>query len=79
MSPIDTSRIVATLDERKRWEQRRKDLESEMRFLSGDEKKVKKQELAKVDEQIAYYDSLLGEMKKELRPSDRSAILTKGG
>lgn len=79
MSPIDTSRIVATLDERKRWELRKKDLESEMKYLSADEKTVKKQELAKIDEQIAYYDSLLSEMKKELRPSDRSAILTKGG
>ena len=70
---------MATLDERKRWELRKKDLESEMKYLSADEKTVKKQELAKIDEQIAYYDSLLSEMKKELRPSDRSAILTKGG
>jgi hypothetical protein len=50
-----------------------------MKFLSGEEKAMKKQELAKIDEQIAYYDSLLGEMKKELRPTDRSSILTKGG
>jgi hypothetical protein len=39
--------------------------------------KLRREELAKVDEQIAYYDSLLKEMKKELRPMDRSSVLSK--
>jgi hypothetical protein len=46
--------------------------------IGDSEKKLRKAELAKIGEQIAYYDSLLKEMKKELRPMDRSSILSKG-
>jgi hypothetical protein len=49
-----------------------------MKGLPPAEKALRKAELAKIDEQIAYYNSLLKEMKKELRPMDRSSVLSKG-
>jgi len=75
---IDTKRIIATLDERRRWEQRRDELTKALKGLGAAEKKLRKAELAKIDEQIAYYNSLLVEMKKEFRPMDRSSVLSKG-
>ena len=77
-SRIDTKRILAALDERRRWEQRRDELKRALKSLSASEKALRKAELAKIDEQIAYYNSLLKEMKKELRPMDRSSVLSKG-
>jgi hypothetical protein len=49
-----------------------------IRGLAAAERALRKAELAKIDEQIAYYNSLLKEMKKELRPMDRSSVLSKG-
>ena len=42
------------------------------------ERAIRKLELANIIEQISYYDSLLKQMKGELRPADRSAALSKG-
>ena len=56
---IDFKRILATLDERRRWQQRRLELEKTLKGLGPREKKLRKTELAQMDEQIAYYDSLL--------------------
>jgi hypothetical protein len=69
---------LAALDERRRWEQRREELKEALKGLAAAERALRKAELAKIDEQIAYYDSLLKEMKKELRPMDRSSVLSKG-
>jgi hypothetical protein len=74
---METRRILATLDERRRWEARRAKLEKELRKLTSRERSLRKAELGKIDQQIAYYDSLLRQMKKELRPMDRSSILNK--
>jgi len=49
-----------------------------LKGLGNSERKLRRAELAKIDEQIAYYNSLLKEMKKELRPMDRSSVLSKG-
>jgi len=75
---METSRILATLEERRRWEGRRAELEKEMSRLPRRERALRKAELGKIDQQISYYDSLLRQMKAELRPADRSAILSKG-
>lgn len=76
--PMETKRILATLDERRRWEARRIELVNEIKKLPSRLRALRKEELSKIDQQIAYYDSLLRQMKKELRPRDRSAILSKG-
>jgi hypothetical protein len=75
---METKRILATLEERRRWEARRDELKKEMAGLPHDEKALRKMELAKIVQQISYYDSLLRQMKAELRPADRSGILSKG-
>lgn len=75
---MDTKRILTTLDERRRWEQRRAELVRTLKGLPAGERALRKAALAKIDEQIAYYNSLLKEMKKELRPMDRSSVLSKG-
>ena len=75
---METSRILATLEERRRWEARRTELKKEMKGLPPSERTLRKSELGKIEQQISYYDSLLRQMKAELRPSDRSAILSKG-
>lgn len=75
---IDCKRILATLDERRRWIQRRAELALTLKGLCSSERRLRKAELAKIDEQISYYDSLLKAMKRELRPMDRSSILSKG-
>jgi hypothetical protein len=49
-----------------------------IRKLGESERALRKAELAKINEQISYYNSLLKEMKRELRPADRSSILSKG-
>lgn len=53
-------------------------LQNELKKVGGGERALRKAELAKMDEQISYYDSLLRDMKRELRPADRSSILSKG-
>lgn len=78
VEPIDSKRILTTIDERRRWEQRRVDLAATLKGLCDSEKRLRKAELAKIDEQIAYYTSLLKQMKRELRPMDRSSVLSKG-
>jgi len=75
---MDTKRILATLEERRRWEARRDELKKELEGLPHDERVLRKSELGKIQQQISYYDSLLRQMKAELRPADRSAILSKG-
>ena len=75
---METRRILATLDERRRWVKRKAELEKELRGCPPDELPLKKVELAKVVEQISYYNALLRDMKKDLRPSDRSSILMRG-
>ncbi|MEM4730045.1 MAG: hypothetical protein QXH42_09860 [Thermoplasmata archaeon] len=75
---MDTRRILTTLDERRRWIQRREELEKELSISPPEEYPLRKAELEKVEQQISYYDFLLREMKKELRPADRSSILSKG-
>jgi hypothetical protein len=75
---METKRILTTLEERRRWEARRAELKKEMRVLPQRERMLRKTELGKIDQQISYYDSLLRQMKAELRPADRSSILSKG-
>ncbi len=72
---IDFKRILTTLDERRRWEQRRAGLQKTLKGLCPRDRKLRKAELAQMDEQIAYYNSLLVDMKKEFRPQDRSSVL----
>ncbi|MFQ6129014.1 MAG: hypothetical protein ACE5QW_08955 [Thermoplasmata archaeon] len=67
--------LDALQKEYERWRFRRKDLEEELRVLSEEENEILK-ELARVEGQIAYYDSLESEMKRELEPPRLSDLLS---
>lgn len=66
--------LDALQQEYERWRFRRKHLEEELRQLSEEENEILA-ELARVEGQIAYYDSLESDMKKELEPPRLSDLL----
>ena len=72
---VNTDSIILALDELNRWKGRQERLHGEIASLSSDEKAVRKQELVKVNQQIAYYDALSKDMKKEIRPSKLSYLI----
>lgn len=67
--------LSALQQEYERWRFKRKDLEEELRKLSEEEHEILR-ELTRVEGQIAYYDSLESEMKKELEPPRLSDLLS---
>ncbi|MFQ6106294.1 MAG: hypothetical protein ACE5QF_01710 [Thermoplasmata archaeon] len=67
--------LDALQQEYERWRFRRKELEEELRRLSEEEDDILK-ELARVEGQISYYDSLESDMKKELEPPRLSDLLS---
>lgn len=67
--------LDALQEEYERWRFRRKDLEEEFRNLTEEEIEILK-ELARVESQIEYYDSLESDMKKELEPPRLSNLLS---
>ncbi|MEE9488869.1 MAG: hypothetical protein V3V91_00310 [Thermoplasmata archaeon] len=67
--------LDALQEEYERWRFRRKDLEGNLRELAREESDVLR-ELARVDGQISYYDSLESDMKKELEPPRLSDLLS---
>ncbi len=67
--------LDALQEEYERWRFRRKDLEGDLRGLSREESDVLR-ELARVEGQISYYDSLESDMKKELEPPRLSDLLS---
>ncbi|MFQ5910713.1 MAG: hypothetical protein ACE5IJ_08360 [Thermoplasmata archaeon] len=58
-----------------RWRFRRMELEEALRDLSEEENEILK-ELARVEGQLAYYDSLESDMKRELEPPRLSDLLS---
>jgi len=67
--------LDALQQEFERWRFRRKELEGDLRELSREEHDVLK-ELARVEGQISYYDSLESDMKRELEPPRLSDLLS---
>lgn len=49
-------------------------LQASLRSLEDDEKRLE-EELARADEQVAYYDALTRDMKREIRRPGLSSIL----
>ena len=50
-----------------RWRLREREVESVLRDTESEELRLS-EELAKVDEQAGYYDSLAGDMKRDVQP-----------
>lgn len=57
------------------WKSKQSKLGEELKEIEEEEKYIQG-ELARVEEQIAYYDSLESDMKKELEPPKLSGMLS---
>ena len=65
---------TAASDELVRWRLRERETESALRDAEAEELRIS-EELAKVDEQAGYYDSLTGDMKKDVQPHSLSGLI----
>ncbi len=72
---IDSEKILFVLEERDKWRRRQVDLENELKFMRAGEKNAKMNDLEKIKEQVAYYDTLAREIKKTVKPSKVSHLL----
>ena len=68
------SRRVSAPEELQRLRQRVREVEVSLRDAETEEARILA-ELAKVDEQAGYYDSLAGEMKRDLQPPSLSGMI----
>ncbi|MDI6917678.1 MAG: hypothetical protein QMC80_07785 [Thermoplasmatales archaeon] len=65
---MKSGEILLAIKELENWRNRKEKIKDELKKLSDDEKTEKKKELEKINEQIAYYESLIRDMKKEVKP-----------
>jgi cob(I)alamin adenosyltransferase len=65
---MKSEEILLAIKELENWMDRKEKISNELMTLSGDEKTEKKKELEKTNGQIAYYESLIKDMKKEVKP-----------
>ena len=71
---IETKKILMTLEERDKWIRRKQDLEAKIKALPRKERGKYKEEMERINQQIAYYDGLIREMKGEMRPGDAKSF-----
>ncbi len=64
----------AAAEELLRWRLRMREVESALNEAEGEEARLT-EELVKVDAQSVYYDSLAGDMKKDVRPPTLSGLI----
>lgn len=72
---MKTEEILLAINELENWRNRKEKILNELTTLSDDEKTEKKKELEKTNEQIAYYESLIKDMKKEVKPPKLAHLL----
>lgn len=72
---MKSEEILLAIKELESWRDRKERITGELEKLSGDEKNEKKKELEKINEQIAYYESLIKDMKKEVKPPKLAHLL----
>ncbi len=65
---MKTEEILLAIKELESWKSRKEKISNEIKTLSGDEKTEKKRELEKINKQVSYYESLIKDMKKEVKP-----------
>ena len=73
-----TDGLDTTQQEFERWRFREKQLLDTIRQLDEEENRLES-ELAKVDQQVAYYQNLARDMKGTIRPAKLSSLLTSFG
>jgi len=57
-----------------RWKRRQEEVEQLLRQLNEEEERLVR-ELAKAERQVSYYNSLTGDMKRELEPPGLASML----
>lgn len=67
-------RLVTTATELERWRARMREVEASLRDVEEEESRLLA-ELAAVDAQAGYYDSLAGDMKKDVQPPTLSSLI----
>ena len=72
---MKSEEILLAIKELENWRDRKEKILNELMTLSDDEKTEKKRELEKINEQIAYYESLIKDMKKEVKPPKLGHLL----
>ncbi|MBU4189682.1 MAG: hypothetical protein KJ886_01615 [Candidatus Thermoplasmatota archaeon] len=72
---MKSEEILLAINELENWRNRKEKILNELTTLSDDEKTEKKKELEKTNEQIAYYESLIKDMKKEVKPPKIAHLL----
>ena len=72
---MKSEEILLAIKELENWRDRKEKILNELMTLSDDEKTEKKKELEKINEQIAYYESLIKDMKKEVKPPKLGHLL----
>lgn len=65
---MDESSIIIAHEELKKWERRHSSLKKKLEGLSRAERRERRDELKRIQSQIIYYQNLLQEMKKEIKP-----------
>jgi hypothetical protein len=60
--------ILLAIEELKQWKVRKEEFKLAIANASSKERSKLKKELEKVSEQVEYYEALIKDMKKELRP-----------
>ncbi len=72
---MKSEEILLAIKELESWRDRKEKILNELMTLSDDDKTEKKRELKKINEQIAYYESLTKDMKKEVKPPKLGHLL----
>ena len=70
----ETEPLAATAEELGRMRLRMREVEAALREAAAEEARIAA-ELAKVDEQALYYDSLAGDMKRDLQPPKLAGLI----
>ncbi|MDI6855441.1 MAG: hypothetical protein QMD21_01475 [Candidatus Thermoplasmatota archaeon] len=70
-----SKRILLAIEELEMWKKRENEFKNLLEKATGEERTRLKKELEKVSEQVDYYEALIGDMKKELRPIKITDVL----
>ena len=63
------------LDEREKWVRRKEDMVKTLKALPRAARKTHKEEILRIDQEIAYYDGLIRAMKGDMEPNHVNIFL----
>ena len=72
---MDSEKILFAIQERDKWREREMELSNALISTPRGERRAKRQELERIKEQVAYYEALTRDMKKNVKPLKVSHLL----